>query len=254
MSEEAPLIGESMSSTRYSNRVYHHQLFQQASEKLVHALALIAIFLVVAWFYDDGFSWETGSKLVFNWHPVLMTGGLVSLFAESAIAYRSLKPLQQQQKKRIHLILHTTILVLTIVGLRAVFRFHNEASPPIKNLYSLHSWLGLVTVILFFAQYAAGVYVFFFPRMKTEARKDVLPYHAYIGTGLFCIMVTGTVLMGIMEKMTFVKACNDSEGNMTKTCKIANSLGIVTVLLSCAVYFTLLEPHKSLSESAARLA
>lgn len=37
----------------------------------------------------------------------------------------------------------------TVVGLVAVFRFHNEHH--IANLYSLHSWLGLLVVVAFSA-------------------------------------------------------------------------------------------------------
>uniref|UniRef100_A0A7S3LJI7 Cytochrome b561 domain-containing protein n=1 Tax=Aplanochytrium stocchinoi TaxID=215587 RepID=A0A7S3LJI7_9STRA len=249
MNEETDLLPTEENEMYVRQRVARHDWLQKLCQKLVHVLATLAVILVLVWFNwdDEGFSWETGNKLVFNWHPVLMTVGMVCLFAESAIAYRSLASLgmQQQQKKNVHLVLHTVILLLTIVSLRAIFRFHNEATPPIKNLYSLHSWLGILTVVLFFGQYFVGLYVYFFPRMNVETRKNVLPYHAYVGTLMFSLFVTATVVMGVLEKMTFIKACNNN-GEMNNKCVVANTYGIVVIFLGGAVYLSLASPHKSL--------
>lgn len=49
-----------------------------------------------------------------------------------------------------HAFLHLTAFILTILGLVAVFRFHNHKNT--ANLYSLHSWLGITTVFLFACQ------------------------------------------------------------------------------------------------------
>lgn len=52
--------------------------------------------------------------------------------------------------KVLHAALHLLAFTLTVVGLIAVFRFHNHSK--IAHLYSLHSWLGITTVILFACQ------------------------------------------------------------------------------------------------------
>lgn len=52
-----------------------------------------------------------------------------------------------------HASLHLLAFILTVLGLEAVFRYHNNKH--IANLYSLHSWLGITTVFFFACQVGA---------------------------------------------------------------------------------------------------
>lgn len=52
--------------------------------------------------------------------------------------------------KSIHAGLNTVAAILAIISLVAAFDFHNTLQ--IRNMYSLHSWVGLIVVILYFLQ------------------------------------------------------------------------------------------------------
>ena len=50
-------------------------------------------------------------------------------------------------RKLVHLALQFVALFLSLIGIWAALKFHNDKG--IENFYSLHSWLGLVSVFLF---------------------------------------------------------------------------------------------------------
>jgi len=52
-----------------------------------------------------------------------------------------------------HGIVQAASLVFAAVGLKAAFDYHNRSD--IENMFTLHSWLGLITIILFGIQVLA---------------------------------------------------------------------------------------------------
>lgn len=54
--------------------------------------------------------------------------------------------------KLFHTIFHALAVPCVVVGFIAVLDSHNLAIPPIRNFYSLHSWMGFVTMGLFALQ------------------------------------------------------------------------------------------------------
>ncbi|CAI5701202.1 hypothetical protein KXD40_009507 [Peronospora effusa] len=191
----------------------------------------------------SGFSWSYGDGRVFNWHPLLMSFGFVFCSMQSALAYISL-PYSHEIKKRIHLSLHALGFLSAVLGAIAVFRFHNEHK--ITNLYSLHSWLGLVVLIIFTANWLGSFVVFFYPKASTNTRAAFAPYH--IGIGLAIIgMVVATVESGILEKLTFNGSCNVNgelngevvKGYMAPDCVTGNIIGLLVVLAMIALVVTI---------------
>ena len=51
--------------------------------------------------------------------------------------------------KLLHTLLYLMAIPCIVVSVIAVFDNHNLRDPPIPNLYSLHSWIGLTAIGLF---------------------------------------------------------------------------------------------------------
>ncbi|XP_062873789.1 lysosomal membrane ascorbate-dependent ferrireductase CYB561A3 [Trichomycterus rosablanca] len=198
-------------------------------------LSLVCVVLVVHWnaSYRGGFAWD-GQARQFNWHPVLMVIGLVVLYGNAAVVYRV--PLTWTQNKQPWKILHAVLLLLallfSILGLCAVFDFHNTNHTP--NLYSLHSWVGIVTTALFTAQWLVGFGVFLLPCSPLTVRSLIKPTHVWMGSTILVLSVVSCI-SGINEKLFFVLKAGANGmlpySELPPEAVVANLLGVVIVIL-----------------------
>lgn len=58
-------------------------------------------------------------------------------------------------KKAVHLTLQSVAFCLSLIGVWAAYKFHNEKG--IDNFYSMHSWLGLACLFLFGIQVCSSL-------------------------------------------------------------------------------------------------
>ena len=136
--------------------------------------------------------------------------------------YRVFRNERKKKLKVTHAIVMISAFLLSVIGLKAVFDFHNLTDKP--NLYSLHSWMGLGTVILFamqvgkltskafsltfiiylltFFQWVGGLVTFLFPGLASHLRARFMPAHVFFGLTIF-ILACATALLGITEKLIF---------------------------------------------------
>lgn len=202
-------------------------------------LGLACVFCVCLWFnrWSDGFAWD-GSERQFNWHPVLMVSGLVVVYGIGAVVYRI--PLTWRQNKLPWKLLHAALmllaLVLSILGLQAVFYVHGTKGIP--PLYSLHSWVGIAATALFAAQWAAGVAGFLLPCSPMSLRKLLKPVHVWLG-GSILLLSTAACISGINEKLFFSLKGNTNGSQpysqLPPEALFANSLGVLIVAFSLVV-------------------
>lgn len=207
---------------------------------ITQAIGFLIIVLVLLWieFYCDGLGWSSSVKLQFNWHPLLMTIGMIFLYANSILVYRGFRMARKKNLKYSHAAIHLTVLVAVIIALVAVFDSHNYAATPIPNLYSLHSWVGLTAVILFACQWVAGFVAYLSPVLAEPLKRMYMPLHIYFGL-LGYGFAAAAALMGFAEKAAF---------NMPKTYKdlpreavLINSIGLLVLLFSALVVYLVTE-------------
>ncbi|EOY01307.1 Cytochrome b561/ferric reductase transmembrane protein family, putative isoform 2 [Theobroma cacao] len=119
---------------------------------VAHMFGILAFVLMLVWLlhYRGGIEYDSyDGYRVFNVHPFLMFCGFIFLSGEAMMVYKTVQAIHIVQKV-VHMILQLTAFVLGVVGLCAVFKFHDMAS--IEDVYSLHSWIGIGTISLFALQ------------------------------------------------------------------------------------------------------
>lgn len=197
-------------------------------------------------------------KFVFNWHPLMMIFGMNFCLVEGILTYIVYENTYRRSiTKMIHFGWQTLCVTSMIIGLIAVFFSHNYPTNGTykPNLYSLHSWIGISVVSLYFFQYLYGIYTFLFPLSisSTENRRVVAPYHIFLG--FFLLFASGfAVETGIQEKLSLGFDCsgtipkdkadtNPAEyySDIPTVCKKGNWLGI-------SVFLTILFTSWSLFE------
>uniref|UniRef100_A0A1I8J8N2 Transmembrane ascorbate-dependent reductase CYB561 n=4 Tax=Macrostomum lignano TaxID=282301 RepID=A0A1I8J8N2_9PLAT len=193
-----------------------------------------AVVMTTVWLtkYLGGFDWN--NEKVFNYHPLFMVIGMVFLYANSALVYRVFRNSRKPLLKSVHGILHILALVFSIVGLVAVFKFHNLPTHNIPNMYSLHSWIGLAVVILFCMQWVIAFVAFVFPTLSDSLRASYLSMHRFWGAGIFVGSVA-SCLLGLTEKNFFA-------GNYAKlpdAAKLSNCLGLVLSAYAILIVYIL---------------
>ncbi|XP_071528258.1 transmembrane ascorbate-dependent reductase CYB561-like isoform X5 [Panulirus ornatus] len=150
-----------------------------------------------------------------------------------ALIYRGFRFEKKKKLKILHMVMQLGAFILSIVGLVAVFDFHNRSDIP--NMYSLHSWIGLSTVILFACQWLAGLLTFLFPGLRPSVRAAYLPVHQFFGLFIFVGAVV-SCLLGLTEKIIFVKIGYSS---LPPEGILVNVIGMVLVIFGgLVVYLT----------------
>ncbi|NWZ33481.1 CYBR1 reductase, partial [Brachypodius atriceps] len=218
---------------------YRRFLALLASAVLV-GLASVVISFVWVLHYREGLSWDGGSS-EFNWHPVLIVMGFVFLQGIAIIVYRLpwTWKCSKLLMKFIHAGLNTTAMILAIVAVVAAFDYHNTGNIP--NMYSLHSWIGLIVVIFYALQLFCGFAVFLLPFAPVRLRAALMPIHVYSGLILFGTVIA-TALTGITEKLIFALQ-NPGYSESPPEAILVNCLGLLLVIFGAIILWMASRPH-----------
>ncbi|KAM8933859.1 plasma membrane ascorbate-dependent reductase CYBRD1 [Pelodytes ibericus] len=217
---------------------YRSFLFFLVSSLLLGFLGVIFV-LVWVLHWGVGLGWNGGSA-EFNWHPVLVITGFIFIEGIAIVVYRLpwTWKCSKLLMKYIHAGLHLIAMVLVTVSLVAVFDFHNAKNIP--NMYSLHSWVGLIVVILFGLQLVVSFFIYLLPFAPDTLRAALMPIHVYSGLLLYGSIIA-TSLMGITESLIF-SLKDPAYSSLPSQAIFVNTLGLIIIVFGALVIWIATKP------------
>ncbi|KAF9626078.1 hypothetical protein IFM89_030746 [Coptis chinensis] len=206
---------------------------------------LVVALLVVMWalnFQTSFIPLHNPQNLIYSiLHPLLMVIGFILISGEAILVHRWL-PGSRSLKKSVHLCLQGVALACGIFGIWTKFYGENGI---VANFYSLHSWMGLICVSLFGAQWLLGFLSFWHRGEMRSTRLRILPWHVFLGLYTYGLAIA-TAETGLLEKLTFLQ----TRGTVLKHSPesiIVNCLGLGLALLSGVIILAAVSPrHQTL--------
>merc|ERR1711872_201849 len=229
------------------NLSVHNRPLLLGSYLFVSLIGVTLVITTIVWtaVFKGGVSFtRTEQGISFNWHPILMTLSLIFLYGNGALIYRVIPPRSDNHKLRLkigHALTMILAFVIMVIGLQAAFDSHNlavdkDGNPvPKPNMYTLHSWVGVIAATLFTCQWLPGFLAFLFPKFSADMRALVLPLHQYLGSAIL-VLAAAAALLGHLEKAIW---SNKNYNQYNAEAMIVNITGILIVLFVMGVTFIL---------------
>lgn len=201
-------------------------------------LALVGLVLLCHWMLNilSGVGLGDAAGLT-NLHPIMMYTFMLTLNMYSVLIYRTHFDRSKTVLKWAHIISMSICLVTSLLGVVAIFRAHALAEIP--HWYSLHSWIGTLTMSLFSLQLIAGYTVFGKPGMSKFVKASVMPWHRFAGIVLL-VLAASAILTGIAEMVIF-KNMADYKAHKSVTF-VVNFAGFSVIGSVIGVVYLLTEP------------
>lgn len=194
-------------------------------------------------------------ELIFNYHPIFMTTGLILLSFTAVLSYRIL-PLPKAITKPLHAFLQFSALCFVVMGLTCVlvgnnYPDYNSLHMYFANFTTVHSFIGLAAIGIFAQNYFLGFYHYLLPEaaVSLDQRKKYMPMHVFLGmlAVFLSVLAMETGLMELMTDLSFEGYCTyevtSADTNpasnyhlLNAGCKWGNAAGIF-VLAAVACFF-----------------
>jgi len=240
-------------------------LLSLLAQILLHGAIALTLFWVIQYRWDgEGlpFAWrgtkEGDLEKEWNLHPVLMMTGFIYCMGQAMLMYRSCRCCRQIWSKLLHTMFHMLGIPCVVLGFIAAWDYHSLRkdkegnSDPIPHFYSIHSWLGLVTMGLAILQFLVGVASFLLllccQTATSKFRAAMVPLHSTVGTTTFMLAIA-TAIAGITETAFFKLSSegSDSTGkmvisvlgekylNLSEEAIFLNTIGAVLIALAIII-------------------
>ncbi|XP_071487154.1 transmembrane ascorbate-dependent reductase CYB561-like [Diadema antillarum] len=218
---------------------------------LSQVLGLAGVILIATWLseHGGGYDWECRSGIG-GYHYLLMTIGMAFLYAEGILSFRVCHRLRLSYvaEKAVHATIQSIVIILIGIGIHAAFVCKDSRPTELagKDMYSLHSWLGMGTIVLFFGQWIYGIVMTVALRRLDRSWQDrLLPNHAFFGLLVFALSI-GSCVTGANEMAIYFV---ESYKQIVPAGHLANAYGICLVVFAAIVSFVAYRPDFQIPES-----
>ena len=179
---------------------------QKSSIFLGRLCAMASVILIAVWVLKSGDDdkylggLNVNDNRVINFHVLFMPLGLIFFSGWSITAFRN-PWFSPKWNRNIHAGFHFAAKVCMTIGLIGIQQAKDSPSKNYSStgyeahLYSLHSWMGVLTSIFLFQNDILGVSIFLFPYISKQIRLYYKPEHIFLGKFSY-ILACATVLTG----------------------------------------------------------
>lgn len=220
------------------------------------SMCLSAIVMILGfWWGSHGNSKHEGWLGGFNkctLHAVLMLLGMCFCYTQAIVSFRVLHSLGHGLTKFLHFLWHSCTVGLMIAALTFIIKWHNEMK--LGHLTSMHSWLGLMLVFIYFQNWVLGIVSFGgVISLSEEFKRKYLPSHRFLG--IVGVLLAAVVMeTGIAQKnwldgpngclYTFTDNQYKQDpasgyDEIADGCRAALGIGLILILNTIAAIFAL---------------
>lgn len=121
------------------------------------------------------------------------------------LIFRTLRKTPKLTVKIAHATLHATSIVCISFGLAVEFiprGYHG-----MRDMYTLHSWLGMAAIVIFFSQFVVGFLCYLWPAFSELVKVFYMPIHVFFGILCF-VLAVATCLIGLNQNAIFTTTYN----------------------------------------------
>eukprot|EP00090_Calanus_glacialis_P003273 TRINITY_DN12423_c0_g1_i4.p1 TRINITY_DN12423_c0_g1~~TRINITY_DN12423_c0_g1_i4.p1 ORF type:complete len:189 (+),score=46.98 TRINITY_DN12423_c0_g1_i4:1-567(+) len=171
-----------------------------------------------------------------------MVTGFIYCMGQAILVYWSCSCCRQICSKLLYILFHLLGIPCVVLGFLAVWMWKDHAGRP--HLYSIHSWLGLVTMGLAVLQLAVGVISFLIllccQSASSRLRAAMDPIHSSIGTTTFMLAIA-TAIAGITQtavsklRSQGPDLTEDKYSQLSEEAIILNTIGVILIALAVVV-------------------
>jgi len=197
---------------------------------VLFASCITAVSLITKWIVsfmgDENQSGMSTSSIHFFWMILF-----VVLTALGTLSFRLFTGTSRLVAKVVHAMSLTGAFIIAAFGLNAKWK-------GLGQLYSLHSWLGFIFVVIFGIQWFIGILSFLLSLVPPSTRAKLIPYHRTMGT-IITISIAAIAVIGINEKMIF----NKEYKQLNADTMLGNFAGLATMIVGLVAIYIQIKPE-----------